>query len=193
MKILVLSDIHENFDNLVSIFKEIKGKNIEQVICLWDLINNWIAKVLVSHGIPVHLIWWNNDWEIVNVTKTFLSTWNSVAETVFDSVEFWGRKIFLTHYASIAKSMAKSWDYDAIFYGHNHVLHEENIWDCYVLNPWEVSAHKTSISSYAIYDTNQNTAEIFTLKNPTYIKSRETSEYIKGLKFEFSKSKWHQF
>jgi len=34
MKILVISDIHENFDNLVSVFQDIKDKNIEQVICL---------------------------------------------------------------------------------------------------------------------------------------------------------------
>jgi len=115
MKILVISDIHENFDNLVQIFKDIKNKNIQQVICLWDLINNWIAKTIVAHWYPCHLIWWNNDWEIVNITKTFLSSWNTVAETVFDSVEFWWRNIFLTHYSNIAKSMAKSSDYDAVF------------------------------------------------------------------------------
>jgi len=194
MKILVISDIHENFDNLVKIFQEIKDKNIQQIICLWDMINNGIAKVITSHNISVHLVWWNNDWEIVNITKTFLGTWNTVSDTVFDSVEFWWRKIFLTHYSSIAKSMAKSWDFDAVFYGHNHIIHEEIIDECYVLNPWEVWAHKTWISSYAVYDTDTNSAEIFQLEDAKNIKSSETSEYIKKhVKFKFSKSKSHQF
>lgn len=193
MKILVVSDIHENFDNLVKIFQEISDKNIDQIICLWDLMNNWIAKVITSHNIPVHLIWWNNDGEVVNVTKTFLSSWNTVAETVFDSVEFWWRKIFLTHYSNIAKSMAKSWDYDAVFYGHNHIMHQEKINGCYVLNPWEVSAHKTWTCTYAIYDTNINEASIHNINQVHHLKHKETSEYIKSLKFDFSKSKSHQF
>jgi len=93
----------------------------------------------------------------------------------------------------IAKSMAKSGDYDAIFYGHNHIMNEEIINDCYVLNPWEVSAHKTWISSYAIYDTSTNRAEIITLDTVSYTKNKETSKYIKDLKFEFSQSKSHKF
>lgn len=193
MKILVISDIHENFDNLVKIFQETADKEIEQILCLWDLINNWIAKVITSHNIPVHLIWWNNDWEVVNVTKTFLSSWNTVADTVFDFVEFWWRKIFLTHYSNIAKSMAKSGDYDAVFYWHNHIMHEEVINDCYVLNPWEVGAHKQWISSYAIYDTDSNSAVIHQLEGISKVKSEETSKYIKTLNFDFFKTKSHQF
>jgi putative phosphoesterase len=193
MKILVISDIHENFDNLVRIFQEIQDKNIEQVICLWDLINNWIAKTIVAHWYPCHLIWWNNDGEVVNVTKTFVQSWNTVAETVFDAVEFWGRKIFLSHYANIAKSMAKSWDFDAVFYWHNHIKHTEKIWNCFVLNPWEVWWHKTACSTYAIYDTETNSADIFELANPSICKSKTTGEYIKSLKFEFSQTAWHQF
>jgi putative phosphoesterase len=194
MKVLVISDIHENFDNLAVIFQEVSDKDIDFVICLGDLINNGIAKMIVSHGYKTHLIWWNNDGEVVNVTKSFLSTWNTVAATVFDDIELWGRKIFLTHYSNIAKSMAKSGDYDAVFYWHNHKLHQETINNCYVLNPGEVWAHKTWIASYAIYDTDANAAEIFMLENPSSVKSTETSQYMKQItQFELSTSKTHLF
>lgn len=181
MKILVISDIHDNFDNLVKIFQEISDKNIDQIICLWDLINGWISRVITSHNIPVHLVWWNNDWEVVNITKNFLNSKNTLASTVFDIVEFDSKKIFLSHYNTIAESMAKSWDFDAVFYGHDHIVHEWYIWECYILNPWEVWAHKTWKSSYAIYDTILNKAQIFFLDTPSSNKSKATSEYLRQL------------
>jgi putative phosphoesterase len=181
MKILIISDIHENFDNLVRVFQETKDKNIKQIICLWDLMNNWIAKVIVKHGIPVHLIWWNNDGTKVAITKTFLSSWNTVSDTLFDIVEFWGKRIFLTHYNNIAESMAKSWDYDAVFYWHDHLQHISIIWDCLLLNPWEVSAHKTHQATYAIYDTDTNDAHIYQLESSTNVRSKETWDYIRSL------------
>ena len=193
MKILVISDIHDNFDNLVSIFKQTSDLNIWFIICLWDLWNNGIAKIISYQWIPVHFIWWNNDWEVVNITKSFLESGHTVAPTVFDDIKISGKDIFMVHYPNIAKSMAKSWDYDVIFYGHDHKKHQEYIWDCLILNPWEVSAHKTWIASYAIHDTNTNTAEIIDIDNPSYSKHDETSKYIKDLKFDFSQSKTHQF
>lgn len=192
MKILVISDIHDNFDNLVSILKETSERNIDQIICLWDLGNNGIAKIISYQWIPVHFIWWNNDWEIVNITKSFLESWHTVAPTVFDDTVIDDKKIFMVHYPNIAKSMAKSWDYDVILYGHDHKKHQEVIWNCLLLNPWEISAHKTWIASYAIYDTKTHKAEIFDLVNPSHSKHDDTSEYIKSLKFEFSNSKSHQ-
>lgn len=192
MKILVISDIHENFDNLIWIFQDIKDKQIDQIICLWDIINNGIAKIMVKHGIPIHLIWWNNDGTKVEITKTFLSSWNTVSDTIFDIVEYWWRKIFLTHYNTIARSMAKSGDYDAVFYGHDHIKEISTIWGCLLLNPWEISAHKTHIASYAIYDTESNTADFFELSNPVYMRSIESWTYIKNLGFNFNQSKTHK-
>jgi predicted phosphodiesterase len=44
-----------------------------------------------------------------------------------------------------------------VFYGHNHKKNIENINNCLLLNPGEVSAHKTKIASFAVYDTDNNT------------------------------------
>lgn len=79
--------------------------------------------------------------------------------------------------------MAKSGDYDAVFYGHDHIKNMEVVWDCLLLNPWEVSAHKTHTATYAVYDTDSNTAEIHALKNAKNIYSKENQEYRKNLWF----------
>lgn len=47
MKVAIISDIHENFHNLVKFFKEIENHDIKKIIVLGDLMNNGIAKMLM--------------------------------------------------------------------------------------------------------------------------------------------------
>ena len=67
MKIAVISDIHENFHNLILAINKMKELEVEFIICLGDLINAGIAKVLSIQDIPSYLIWGNNDGEKVEV------------------------------------------------------------------------------------------------------------------------------
>ena len=167
MKIAIISDIHENYHNLTLFFTDIEGKNIEQIICLWDLIGIWISKLLAFNWIPVFMVWWNNDWSKVQITKISFQEWSKlkVSDEIFDFLEFEDKKFFLTHYPKLAVSMAKSWDFDAVFYWHNHEQNIEKIWNCLIINPWEISAFKTWKATYAIYDTENNIAEIIDRKN----------------------------
>jgi predicted phosphodiesterase len=79
-------------------------------------------------------------------------------------LEIDGRKIFLTHYPMLAKPMAKSGDFDAVFCGHNHTFHKEKVNNCLLVNPGEISAHKSGKATFAIYDTTTNKAEIIELQ-----------------------------
>ncbi len=72
MKILIISDIHENFDNLSRVLKKIPELWVEKIFCLGDLINGWIWKMLAWQKIPVHIIWWNNDGNKIGVTRSLL-------------------------------------------------------------------------------------------------------------------------
>lgn len=183
MKILIISDIHENFDNLSRVLSLAPSLGVQKIFCLWDLINGWIWRLLANQDIPCHLIWWNNDGNRVSITKAFCRRWSEwiVANNEFDTCEIDGRKIFLTHYPIIARSIAKSWDYDAVFYGHDHIHHVETIKDCLLCNPGEISAHKTRTCSYSVYDTLTNTAEIFELENPVYTRSEVSVKYLESL------------
>lgn len=168
MKILVVSDIHENFNNLSRVLEKIPELGVEKIFCLWDLINGWIWRLLAKQDIPTHLIWWNNDGNKTWVMKAFYEADNGsvIANNEFDTCEIDGKRIFLTHYPIIAKSVAKSWDYDVVMYGHDHLHRQEMTQDCLLLNPWEISAHKTNTCTYAVYDTLTHSAEILTLDNP---------------------------
>lgn len=108
-------------------------------------------------------------------------------------MEFDKRKIFITHYPDLAKPMAKTGIYDEVFYGHNHKKNEEKIGDCLVVNPGEISAHKTGVATFVIYDTKKNNVNFIELKNSVTWKTKVVDEYMKTSTFEFSKSKRHQY
>ena len=68
MKLAIISDIHENFHNLILALQEMEQHDVSQIICLGDLMNTGIAKLLAAQSIPTHLVWGNNDGEKVEIT-----------------------------------------------------------------------------------------------------------------------------
>ncbi len=195
MKIAVIADIHDNFHNLVSALKIIEQKQIKQIIFLGDFINNGIAKVLANFRIPVFAVWGNNDGDKFAITRTSLSQGSNltVSENIYDFLEFDGKKIFATHYPDIAKPMAKSGDYDVVFYAHNHLKNLDKVGDCLICNPGELSGHKTGQIGFAIYDTKSNQIEFVEIKDSVIVKTKEVKEYLKDFDFKSSKSKRHQY
>ena len=166
MKIAVVSDIHENFHNLTLCLEQLETCKVDRVLCLGDLMNNGIAKTLASLPMPVHMIWGNNDGSRVAMMRTILSPNSNMtaADDTFDFITIDGRRIFMTHYPSLAKPVAKSGDVDVVFFGHSHYHHIETVNNCLLVNPGELSAHKSGIASFALYDTTTHTAEIIELE-----------------------------
>ena len=162
MKIAIISDIHENFHNLILALQEMEKQQVEQILCLGDLINPGIAKVLANQAIPVFMIWGNNDGDKVEITLASKRAGSQLTVSVrtYDFIELDGRKIFMTHYEDLAMPMAKSGLYDAVLYGHNHELFSEKIGACWIINPGELAASKTKKATFTIYDTQQHSLNI---------------------------------
>jgi len=181
MKIAIISDIHENFHNLILALQEMEKQQIEQILCLGDLINPGIAKVLANQAIPVFMIWGNNDGDKVEITLASKRAGSQLTVSVrtYDFIELAGRKIFMSHYEDLALPMAKTGLYDAVFFGHNHEVSSEKIGDCWLINPGELAASKTKIATFSIYDTKKNTVETLTLKNSVSLKTPLMEAYFK--------------
>ena len=195
MKIAIISDIHDNAHNLVMALDQIKEYNVEQIIFLWDFCGAAIAGMLSSSPVKVTAIFGNNDGDKAMITKFCYKEWSNleIGFDVFDKITIDNREIFLSHYPMLAIPMAKSWDFDAVFYGHNHLKNKEIIWDCLVLNPGEVGAYKTWIATFAIYDTTANNAEIVEIKNSITANTKQAQEKFKEIDYEFNKQKGHQY
>jgi hypothetical protein len=194
MKIGIISDIHDNAHNCVLALDALQAEKVDQILFLGDYVGAGIAKLLQSSPIKVFAIWGNNDGDTTVITKFALAEESNleVGFGTYDVVEFGGRKLFLTHFPLIAKSMARSGDFDAVFYGHNHLKNKERIGDCLVMNPGEIGAYKTGISSYAIYDTEENDAEIFILDNSITTNTDKAKKKFEDIKFKWSQQKSHE-
>jgi len=181
MKIAIISDIHENFHNLILALQEMERHNIEQIICLGDLMNSGVAKLLATQSIPVFMIWGNNDGEKVEISLASKKENSAlkVSTKMYDFLEFDGKKIFISHYEDLAFPMAKSGEFDAVFYGHNHLVKKEKVNNCWVVNPGEISAGKTKKATFCIYDTMVNEVEIIGLKDSVSLKTPLMEAYFK--------------
>ncbi|MFA6888348.1 MAG: metallophosphoesterase [Candidatus Woesearchaeota archaeon] len=173
MKLAVISDIHDNIHNLHIALELIKKEKCDKIICLGDFINPGIVKILAYFDIPTHAIWGNNDGDKVTIMRIVLSKKShlTMSTETFDTIEIDNKHLFLTHNPLLAKPMAKSGDFDAVFYGHNHEKNIENIGKCLLLNPGEISAHKTDKATLAFYNTKTNEAEIIILKGTISVRN----------------------
>ncbi|MEK6960517.1 MAG: metallophosphoesterase family protein, partial [Nanoarchaeota archaeon] len=103
MKLAIISDIHENFHNLVMFLNEVKRHHVEKIIFLGDFMNCGIAKTLAACDIPVISIWGNNDGDKVAITKTALSKGSNltVGFDTFDFLEIDNRKILAVYQSGL--------------------------------------------------------------------------------------------
>lgn len=181
MKVGIISDIHENFHNLINTLEECERRKVGKIFCLGDLINPGIAMVLSKSQIPVYSLWGNNDGDKVMILR-FANSPGSNLEMAINSyafVELDGRKGFISHFDDLAHPMAKSGSFDFVFYGHNHERKVEYIGECIMVNPGEVSAQLMGEATIAIYDTVKHNAEIIPIPNPISLRSETTESYFK--------------
>jgi uncharacterized protein len=174
MKIAVFSDIHDNFHNLRLALAEMRRRNITRAYCLGDFISPGIVKQIIDSGIIVFAVWGNNDGEKSRIAKMSCESQGvfQIADTTFSSAEVDGRKIFLTHHSDFAASLARSGDYDAVFYGHDHKEYYALIKNgCILANPGEISSHVTDRSTFLIWDTVSNEIEQIELEDIVSVNS----------------------
>lgn len=166
MKIAILSDIHDQKANLEKIINRLKEKEIAEAIVLGDYCAPPTVRTLVASGLRCRCIFGNNDGDAGQILEAAQSSEGRVtfSQGDFDQYEIDGQKVFVTHYPEIARPVAQSGQFNAVFYGHNHELFQEKLDNgCLLLNPGEVWGWLKGAISYAIWDTQTNTAEIINL------------------------------
>lgn len=165
MKVLVLSDIHDHLLPLRRIITEASGR-VELVIFLGDLVSPFTASILAKLNLPTYAILGNNDEDQIGLFKKSGPnfTWFHLSQE-FGFAEIGGKKVAFCHYPKLAELLAKTGDYDAVFYGHTHVVSSGMAGKTLLLNPGAVcgldfTKAAYGKSTYAIYDTETNGAEI---------------------------------
>ncbi len=160
MKIAVFSDSHDNIDALKNALEVVKKLDITQGIHLGDFSSPPAMELIAQAGIPWTCVWGNIDYDKIAL-YTIAKPYNTidVSDGDFREVTIADRSLFLTHYPEIARLAALSGKYDAMFHGHTHRAAQEILGNTLLANPGELCGYRYGQSSFAVYNTEDNTLE----------------------------------
>ncbi len=154
MKILIVSDSHDNNKKLLSAILVGNEAVCEVMLHAGDFVSPPTLDNLKRFNGKVYLVWGNNEGEKVGfMNKISLLKNTEMVGNVMES-EFGGLKFYMNHYPDIVMNAALTGKYDVCVYGHDHVYHEEVISNrTLLLNPGEVHGNKTGVSTCMIFNT----------------------------------------
>ncbi len=175
MTIGIISDTHDRLDTLERAIQAFKQHGVELVVHCGDWIAPFtvakIASLVREHlACPLKGLFGNNDGDLFSIlTQNHTKGWDIEFSDTILEVAQGARKIAAYHGtdAGITESLIASKRYDAVFTGHTHVPINETRNGVLVLNPGSTSYIRNGAiideATVAVYDTETNTAQIFSV------------------------------
>ena len=161
MLIGIITDSHENMNNIrkaVALFNE---KNVELVLHCGDLISPITAREFKNLKSKMLVVFGNNDGEKIFLVKTFkdFGTFN------YPGYEFEqdNKKFIMLHEPVGLEALAESGKYDYILYGHTHNQDIRKVGKTLIINVGESCSWLTGKSTIGILDTSKDEVEIIEL------------------------------
>lgn len=153
MKIAIFSDSHDNVSNLQIALDQANALGSKALLFLGDFCAPFSLKQIAESFVgPIHAVFGNNDGDPFLLSQIASGFDHVQLHGQYVELELGGRKIALNHYPEIAKRIAQSGEFDAVFSGHDHLkyLHQfgETVW----ANPGEIMG-RFGEPSFGIYDT----------------------------------------
>lgn len=170
MKIAVLSDIHDHLDKLEKALKLVKNNKVANIVFCGDMVSPFTTSILAGADLLTYACLGNNDEDQIGMMKLGGKkfTWFHLSQE-YGHIELDSKKVAFCHYPKLAELLAKTGEYDAVFYGHTHVVNKKHYGKSLLLNPGAVCGIDFDKKAYnkatfAIYDTKTNSAEIIEIK-----------------------------
>ncbi|MFA7653685.1 MAG: YfcE family phosphodiesterase [Candidatus Magasanikbacteria bacterium] len=161
MKILVISDSHDNVANLEKVLKWANKNNIEALIHAGDLSAPGVLKNTLAPGFTkdIYIINGNvSDPELL--AKISLDFSNVKYLGGEGEAEIDGRKIYITHFPPRAQAIAGASVYDLVVFGHTHKSETSQSGSTKLINPGSVGGLYNP-ATFATYDTQNGEVKIF--------------------------------
>lgn len=164
MKIVILGDSHDHYENLEKAVSKANEKECELMLHTGDLgAPGNSVNILEKFNVQIKMICGNNDHEIVGLMRKSFSVDNfEIIKTALggDSYEetIDGVRIFMHHYPRIAELAAASGEFDLCICGHTHEYKEKTIGGSLLINPSSIIPSKEP-AGIVIYDTATKTHE----------------------------------
>ncbi len=160
MKILIVSDSHDNYEKLKKAISFGNDSACGVMLHAGDFVSPPGIKLLGDFDGSVHIVWGNNEGDKISLVNKIAEYSNvtihgDIMEETFDGLDF-----YMNHYPSIVENAALSHKYDVCIFGHTHIYSQKTIQDkVLLLNPGEVHGYKTGTHTAIIFDTKTKIAE----------------------------------
>ena len=162
MKLAIVSDSHDNLATLEKAFSWLNRNKINLVLHCGDVCSPGMLKEM-SKTFPgqIHLVFGNVDGDQYSMLAA--KERGELDHVVFHGnlgkLEVEKKKIAFCHDPLLARGLAKTGEYDLVFYGHTHQPWEERIANCRLVNPGTL-AGMFNKATFAIYDTKTDKLEL---------------------------------
>lgn len=158
-KIGIISDTHDNIENILKAVKEFNSRHVEIVLHAGDFVSPIAVESFA--GIKLVGILGNNDTDIPGLTSAFNKIDGELKGEIFEAV-YDGMKLVIYHGTSSSRKefLIKSGKYDMVIYGHTHRKASNKIGRTLVINPgtakgWFFGFYAT----IAVFDTHSRIIE----------------------------------
>lgn len=174
MKIGVISDIHDHLNELDQALDIFKKQQVAMILNGGDWVSPYTLKYFdtrcqeIDLVVPVKSVFGNNKGDIKKMVEINTNLKNPIQfapRFIYElKVEEKNIAIFHGHDSVVLRLLIESKKYELIVTGHTHQIRNEMIGDTLVLNPGSLSkarsSKKVETASVAIYNTQENQAEI---------------------------------
>jgi hypothetical protein len=165
MKIIIISDIHDNLANLEKCLGWIEKNNIDAMLCCGDVTKvDTLDMIARKFKLPIYLVRGNMEIydqdEIDNEAK-FRININYLGRTAI--IELGGKKIGLCHEPFLIDEVFQLGQPDIIFYGHTHTPWIEENDGVKLVNPGTLSGTFQK-ATFAVWDTDKDEPELKVLE-----------------------------
>src|ERR1700761_8556664 len=150
MRIVILSDIHDNLWNLAAAIRTVEYA--DALLCCGDLCSPFVIDELARFPKDVHVVFGNNDADLFRITSKAAKKPNIHLHGELFQAELGGKRFAMNHFDYLARPLAKSGDYDVVCFGHNHEFELGAAGDCLLINPGPIMGAKFSTGPWQDVD-----------------------------------------
>lgn len=153
MKVAVISDIHDQLGNLERALRLVQESGAGVLLFLGDLCAPFtLVQLAEGFAGPVHVVFGNNDGDTFQIAQVAGKYPHVTLHGQLAELEIDGRKLALNHYPAIARRLAESGAYDAVFSGHDHRRYQHQIGNTLWANPGEIMG-RYGQPGFGLYET----------------------------------------
>ncbi|MBF0542345.1 MAG: metallophosphoesterase [Nitrospirae bacterium] len=159
MKIGIMSDTHDNIDNIAKAVNLFNQRGVEKVIHAGDFTSPFSLKPIDDLKAEFIAIFGNNDGDLLQLRDRSNGRINKQPHKI--TID--GKKIVILHEHFLIDALADSGHFDIVIYGHTHKAVNEKRGKTLVINPGETGSWLYGKATVAILDLDLMAAEIIPL------------------------------